>query len=540
MSRRNVVLRLFTMMLAAGLVCTTARAEDKGQADLDQATQLKISAESLKDLAEVIRLCESALKAGLDEGNTQFAKGLLTGTLIHRAELVCSEIFDRPTPPQRWPQLRQLALVDLEQAVKTDATQPDAHYLIARLNALPGGDSKRALAALEEAVKLSANDNSLRAKALVLRANLNPDREKRIVDYDAALKLAPRNAEVVRSRGLFLLTENKLDEAIANLRTAAELEPEQTDTLEALGVALLLAKQYDEALKQFDHVIELEPEASEAYSHRGRIHALKQENEAAIRDLDMAVKLAPQALATLLLRARVHQQAGDTKAAMADTETVLRLKPGASEALQLHAVLAAGSGKFSQAIEDLQQLQKAVPDSPELLLQLGMFYSADKQPRKAVETFEAVLTADAKNWMAFRGRADAYLTIGKQAEAISDYEAALKLQPKNSGILNNLAWVLATSPEDKLRNGKRSLELATTACELTEFKEAHILSTLAAAHAELGDFTKAVEWSKKAVELGKDQPQLSKELASYEKGKPWREAELPTGDDSGDDSESEN
>jgi hypothetical protein len=34
--------------------------------------------------------------------------------------------------------------------------------------------------------------------------------------------------------------------------------------------------------------------------------------------------------------------------------------------------------------------------------------------------------------------------------------------------LNNLAWVLCTSPEDKLRDGKRAVELAAKACELTD------------------------------------------------------------------------
>ena len=93
------------------------------------------------------------------------------------------------------------------------------------------------------------------------------------------------------------------------------------------------------------------------------------------------------------------------------------------------------------------------------------------------------------------------MSLGKQAEAIADYEAALKLEPKNSGVLNNLAWVLATSPDDKLRNGKRAIELAKQACEVTEYKQAHILSTLAAGYAETGDFDTAINWSKKAVEL---------------------------------------
>jgi hypothetical protein len=86
---------------------------------------------------------------------------------------------------------------------------------------------------------------------------------------------------------------------------------------------------------------------------------------------------------------------------------------------------------------------------------------------------------------------------------------------------------LATSPEDKLRDGPRAIKLATKACEVTEYKKPHILSTLAAAYAETGDFETARKWSGKAVELGtKDKEvdeQLQKELESYQQKKPWRE-----------------
>ena len=46
-------------------------------------------------------------------------------------------------------------------------------------------------------------------------------------------------------------------------------------------------------------------------------------------------------------------------------------------------------------------------------------------------------------------RANAYLNVGKQAEAVADYEKAYKELSKDSGLLNNFAWVLATSPDDK-------------------------------------------------------------------------------------------
>ena len=110
--------------------------------------------------------------------------------------------------------------------------------------------------------------------------------------------------------------------------------------------------------------------------------------------------------------------------------------------------------------------------------------------------------------------------------------------------------MLATSPIDEVRDGERAIELATTAAEITEFKQAFILSTLASGYAEVGEFEKAKEWSTKAIEVNradleaikndekiKDEKfrearmkaedeqlaSLKKELASYEMEKPWRE-----------------
>jgi hypothetical protein len=60
---------------------------------------------------------------------------------------------------------------------------------------------------------------------------------------------------------------------------------------------------------------------------------------------------------------------------------------------------------------------------------------------------------------------------------------------------------------------------------LTQYQQAHILSTLAAAYAETGDFETAVKWSQKSVDLGDQdiQEQLKQELESYQRKKPWRE-----------------
>ncbi len=66
---------------------------------------------------------------------------------------------------------------------------------------------------------------------------------------------------------------------------------------------------------------------------------------------------------------------------------------------------------------------------------------------------------------------------------------------------NNLAWTLATCPEEKFRDGKQAVEEASKAVELTHNKQGEFVDTLAAAYAEAGDFDKAVEQQQQAIGL---------------------------------------
>ncbi|MCE9544769.1 MAG: tetratricopeptide repeat protein [Planctomycetia bacterium] len=496
-----------------------------GQADLDAAIAAKVSAESLQDLSKAIELCDRAISLGLDKENKKFAQTLLASSRIERAAKVGHAIFDTQTPDPRWPQFRRLALADLELALAFDADNAEGQLLMARLHALPGGDAKRALTAVEAAIRLSENKPLLKCEALVVRAEMSSDKELRLADYNEAVKLQPDSATALRSRGFFFLLNDKPDAARADLEKAAEIEPDHAGTREALGLVLMIGKNYDAAQKQLDKAVELAPDSPSPHANRARLLALREKNDQAVEEIDKALKLSPDNVGWELLRASILSQAGRKKEALDGVDKLISRKPDLIEAVRIRAHILAASDKLPDAIAELEKAQTAMPGDLELTADLAALYTADKKPRRAIPLYDKVLSGGVKLALVYRGRADAYLSLGQQKEAIADYESALKQNPKDSGVLNNLAWVLATSPDEKLRDGKRSIELAKQACEATDYKAAHILSTLAAAYAEAGDYPTAIKWSKKSLDLADDtvRDSLKKELASYQAGKPTRE-----------------
>lgn len=539
------VIRTAVLWLVGGavLAASPAWAKNEGQEDLDKATEAKLTVKTVTDLAEVIRLCDSAIKKGLDEDNTVFAKRLLASSLIQRGEFITKSIFDtNASPDAHWPQYRRLALEDLERAVKLDPSQPEAYYRIAQLNLLPGGKEKRVQEAIAEAVKLSPKDGPLRARIFTFRSTLEKDPKQRLADLEEAVRAAPNDLNALRARAMAYADLDKLEQALADLDAALKLDSDHAPTYEAKAMILARLKRYDEAVAAADQARQVDPKALAPLVQRARVQAMRSDLKAALKDLNEAAKMDPNNPAILLLRASVHHELKEHDKALADINKVLELKPGFDMAIRLRAGVLAGTHQLKGAIADMETLLKAAPDDMDLRSQLAVLYMAAREHQKAIDLFSEVIKKDPKEGTAWRGRADTLLGIGKHAEAIADYEQAVKLLPSDSGILNNYSWVLSTTPVDKLRNGKRALELALDACRVTEYKQPHILSTLAAAYAEMGDFKTAMEWSQKAVNLAKPETKmgkaLAKELESYRAGKPIREQKTGNEPEDDDDSDS--
>ncbi|MEM9644429.1 MAG: tetratricopeptide repeat protein [Planctomycetota bacterium] len=525
-----------------------APAVDPGQADLDAAFRNRIGAKTAKQFEEVEDLLSKAISKGLSGGNTKLARDMLGAVQFKLGEGLIQSL--QRNGGRNALAIRNRALEYLLDAIQNDDTLVEAHALVAQLNVpgiFPNADPDQARKSVRRAIELYEDDPKKRSAMYAIAASLCEDADERIENLDLAIEADPENRRAVVARLVLLLGQGKIDEAKESLDVVLAQEPLNLIVLAGAVEALLEADRAPQAIDLLTDSIDRQKDdlvLEKLYRIRSRVHSEMKNAEMARADLDTSIRLLrnPE---KLMERARLAVAANDLLGAKADLQAAVNLKPeidDTPDAVLVKYFIASAEQRIPDAINEVKKLIRLDPFWKQ---ELGRLYVIDDRPRQAVQIFDEVLAVDAENADVLRSRGDALLAIGAHAKAIQDYEAALTILESNqgraedlrstdaqaveySGVLNNLAWVLATSPQADARNGNRSLQLAKESARLTDFKAPHILSTLAAAYAETGDLTKAIEYSQVAVDLGAAEgneqlEQLRKELESYRSGEPWRE-----------------
>jgi len=120
---------------------------------------------------------------------------------------------------------------------------------------------------------------------------------------------------------------------------------------------------------------------------------------------------------------------------------------------------------------------------------------------KAVADYTEAIRLDPKDFRALNNRGNSLSAIREFDKALADYDAAVGLEPNFAAAYRNRARVLASCPDEQLRDGKLAVESATRGCELVEWNDPTYLDTLACALAQAGDFDAAAAMQARAIEL---------------------------------------
>ena len=219
---------------------------------------------------------------------------------------------------------------------------------------------------------------------------------------------------------------------------------------------------------------------------------------------------------------------GDVDSAIAHFNKSLELK---SDYPQTHYNLAYAllrKGGAEPAIGEARVGLTLDPNDPEAHVVLGMVLMTKGQLDEAVAQFSKALEIRPNHSKAHYNLAIALLDKHETGEAIAQYEKAIEAQPDYVEALTNLAWILATSSNAATRGGPRAVELAQRAAYLTRSVNPLVLRTLAAAYANVKSFDKALDTSRRALELAQEQRNaeiaegIQREMSFYRNGQPYR------------------
>jgi tetratricopeptide (TPR) repeat protein len=254
----------------------------------------------------------------------------------------------------------------------------------------------------------------------------------------------------------------------------------------------------DKAFSDYSDAIRQDPHYVPALINRGNIWLARKTPDRAIVDFSDAIEADPKSILAHVNRGIAYQTKEDYDNALADYD----------EAIKLGLKTAAGYNNRGHARYMKKDYTGAIADLDEAI-KLDPGYA-----------------------LAWMNRGRARQSQGDYEQALADFTEATRLNPGAPEGFADRAWLLATCPDAKFRNGKEAVELATQASKLAGKSSSQLYDVSAAAHAEAGDFTTAAAHERLAIDLVPKKADADTRLTAeqyrvrlklYEAKKPYRE-----------------
>jgi tetratricopeptide (TPR) repeat protein len=329
--------------------------------------------------------------------------------------------------------------------------------------------------------------------------------EAAIAEWPKAIALSPKDARGHNSFGFSLARARRLDEAIEQYRRALEVEPEYPEAEGNLGLALARKGSPGEAILHLERALKLKPEYAEAHNSVGVVLAMTGKLDEAIAHYRKALELTPNYPEAMTNLGLALSAAGRPDEAIEHHRKALEVKPDYADAHANLGIALARAGNLDEAIAHLERAASLKPDSAEIHCILGSTLLRAGRLEEAAAALEKALTLKPGYAEAHYYTGDALSLQGRTAEALAQWRKALLSEPKHWPAMNQISWTLATSMDASVRNGSEAVDLAEKAMNLSGGREPKILVTLAAAYAEAGRFSDAMEIVRRTRQIAEQQ-----------------------------------
>ena len=410
----------------------------------------------------------------------------------------------------------------------------------------------------DEAIRIFSNllrSDASNAAALLSRAAVlmdTADWQGALDDANLVLQNMPDDPRALQIKGISLFQNDRFREALETLELPALLS---RDTVESrwmriqccheqaltfremeelnalLGIAptheaarLLRAElleklgHYDDAIADLSVALQQNPANLTALTNRALLSQRRGHSAEAVDDFTKAIEFSANNAELYYRRGIARHQTGQSDDALKDLDKAIKLDSRLADAWYVIGNIEAGRGRTDVAIAAYAKTIEIRPEHAAAWYNRGNLLFNQSRLQQAVDCWTIAITIQPELFRAYNNRAAAYDRLDRDAEAVADYEKTLQLNPGFVRAWDNLAWLLATSDNRQVRDPERAIEIATKACEFSEFADWACLNTLATCCAENQDFASAVKWTKQAREIAPeaDRKELDQLVTAYE------------------------
>ncbi|MCS7212382.1 MAG: tetratricopeptide repeat protein [Chloroherpetonaceae bacterium] len=515
------------------------------------------------NLAKAMRYFVSG---ALYEAKEQFSQAILEyQDALRYAPNEAAIYFSLAKCYQRLGKLDQ-AIQAAQKATSLDSTNKWYDHLLAQIY-FEAQQYDASAATLERFLSKAPHDvNALYMLAAAHTASEKYD--KAIEVYDRILKVSGTDLEALYKKLLLQLQLKRDDEATLTLLQMIVIDPTNDDLYYMLAEIYLKSARYEEALATYDEIAERTPHEPRLFAGYSEVYIRQRDwkrFEAIVEKMFEHSSRTKEERMTLA-EAYLSRAAKDTlflKPAEIVLTKVQKLYPKEWKPYWFLGIVHIEQHNLAQAIENFKQLTVLRPDmiagwenlgiaylqkneieqailtfklalkrqpQPTFRLQmlLGIALSQANRDREAVDVLEAALQStdqgtSAERVQAYSTLGIAYDRLGRPEDSQRSYEAALKLDPENALVLNNLAYSLA----ERNQQLERCLEMAKLAVQKEPNNGAY-LDTIGWVYFKLGNYEEARIWIEKALSAGRESPAVLEHLGDvYHKlGKPDKAREF--------------
>ncbi len=378
---------------------------------------------------------------------------------------------------------------------------------------------------LEEVLKIDPTDDD--AYANIGFALLKAEKPaEATIPYRKAVAINPNNIDVLYNLGGALSALGLTDEAMIHLERAIKIRPSHADAHLTYGNCLLAKGRLAEAINQFNQAIRINPNQADAHNSLGSALLRQSHEKEGIAEITRALQIKPDYPDAHNNLGFVMLQQGRTDEALAHFHEALKSDPTHVLAINNLAGVMLQRGEIQEAITQLKIALKKDPNHQPCRIKLATALLKQGKIEDAILQFQILLEANPNHVEALYMLGNALFQNRQYHEAIKLMQKASDLQSNNPSIQNDLAWILAVTPDPTHRDGAKAVRLATSASKSLP-NNPQILETLAAAQAEGGDFPNALKTARQALELAKTQRNeplaeaLLKEIQHYVAKRPY-------------------